>query len=120
QFQQIGAGAETSPEFAHWIGLARGGSADLALMGGFVGINTERPFRRLHVEAGEVHSGGPGSGFSFSNREDLAIENPANGERWVWYATGRAARLWSNDDKLCVTATGNLGIATTTPTERLE
>src|SRR5699024_22163 len=29
-------------------------------------------------------------------------------------------RLWSNDDKLCVTAAGNLGIATTTPTERLE
>src|SRR5690606_36502143 len=59
QFQQIGNGAETAPQFASWVGQARQGSSDLALMGGSVGVNTTLPFRRLHVEDSEVHSGGP-------------------------------------------------------------
>src|SRR5690606_20059785 len=78
------------------------------------------PFRRLHVEASEIHSSGAGAGFSFGNREDASVENPANGERWLWYATGRIARLWSSSDKLCVTAAGNLGLATAAPAERLD
>lgn len=120
QFQQIGNGAETGPQYASWIGQARDNSSDLALMGGNVGVNTLQPFRRLHVEASEVHSGGAGAGFSFGNREDGAVENPANGERWVWYATGRIARLWSGGDKLYVTAAGNVGVATAAPAERLD
>ena len=95
QFQQTGTGQETGPQFSSWIGQARDSSSDLALMGGFVGVGTLQPFRRLHVDASEIHSGGAGAGFSFSNREDGAVDNPANGERWVWYATGRVARLWS-------------------------
>lgn len=120
QFQQIGTGQETGPQFSSWIGHARGSSNDLALMGGFVGVGTLQPFRRLHVEASEIHSGGAGAGFSFSNREDGVVNNPANGERWVWYATGRVARLWSGGDKVAVTSTGNLGIATDAPAERLD
>lgn len=120
QFQQTGAGQETGPQFSSWIGHARNSSPDLALMGGNVGVGTLQPFRRLHVEASEIHSGGAGAGFSFGNREDGAIETPANGERWVWYSTGHVARLWSGGDKLSVTAVGNLGIATTAPTERLD
>lgn len=120
QFQQIGNGAETGPQFASWIGQARDNSGDLALMGGNVGINTLQPFRRLHVEASEIHSGGSGAGFSFANREDGPVNLPANGERWVWYATGRIARLWSGNDKLYVDAAGNLGLATSSPAERLD
>lgn len=120
QFQQTGNGNETGPQFASWIGHARGNSADLAMMGGAVGINTLTPFRRLHVEASEIHSGGAGGGFSFGNREDAAVDVPANGERWVWYATGRVARLWSGGDKLYVTAAGNLGLGTAAPAERLD
>jgi hypothetical protein len=120
QFQQTGTGQETGPQFFSWIGHARNNSADLALMGGNVGVGTLVPFRRLHVEASEIHSGGAGAGFSFGNREDGAIEVPANGERWVWYSTGHVARLWSGGDKLYVTPAGNLGIATATPAERLD
>ena len=120
QFQQTGTGQETGPQFLSWIGHARNSSADLALMGGNVGVGTLQPFRRLHVEASEIHSGGAGAGFSFGNREDGAVEAPANGERWVWYSTGRVARLWSGGDKLYVTAAGNLGMATAAPAERLD
>jgi len=120
QFQQTGAGQETNPQFASWIGHARTSSADLAVMGGNLGVGTLQPFRRLHVEASEIHSGGAGAGFSFGNREDGSVESPVNGERWVWYSTGRVARLWSGGDKLSVTAAGNLGIATATPAERLD
>lgn len=120
QFQQTGAGQETGPQFLSWIGQARNSSADLALMGGNVGVGTLQPFRRLHVEASEIHSGGAGAGFSFGNREDGPVEVPANGERWVWYSTGHVARLWSGGDKLSVTAGGNLGIATAAPAERLD
>jgi hypothetical protein len=120
QFQQTGTGQETGPQFVSWIGHARNNAADLALMGGNVGVGTLQPFRRLHVEASEIHSGGAGAGFSFGNREDGAVDVPANGERWVWYSTGRVARLWSGGDKLFVTASGNLGIATATPAERLD
>ncbi|WP_413935782.1 hypothetical protein [Nitrospira sp. BLG_1] len=120
QFQQTGTGQETGPQFSSWIGHARNSSPDLALMGGNVGVGTLQPFRRLHVEASEIHTGGAGAGFSFGNREDGAIETPANGERWVWYSTGHVARLWSGGDKLFVTASGNLGIATATPAERLD
>ena len=120
QFQQIGNGAETGPQFQSWIGHARGNSADLALIGGRVGVGTLTPFRGLHVEASEVHSGGPGAGFSFGNREDGPVEVPAQGERWVWYASGRTARLWSGVDKLGMDAAGNLGLGTVAPSARLE
>lgn len=120
QFQQAGNGNEAGPQFASWIGHARSNSGDLAVMGGALGINTLQPFRRLHVEASEIHSGGAGAGFSFGNREDAAVEAPANGERWVWYASGRTARLWSGSDKLHVTAAGNLGLGTAAPLGRLD
>jgi Chaperone of endosialidase len=56
---------------------------------GNVGVGTTDPFRRLHVEGSEVHSGGGGSGFSFADR------TKGNDERWVWYAQDGAAHLWS-------------------------
>ncbi|MET7900727.1 hypothetical protein ABZS86_04350 [Streptomyces sp. NPDC005355] len=59
--------------------------------------------RTLHVEGSEIHSGGPVAGFSFANRETGAFVNsPTAGERWVWYALGGAARLWSGTDRLSI------------------
>lgn len=70
---------------------------------GNVGINTNAPQRTLHVEGGEIHSGGGASGFSFSDRSKPAFQNvPQNGERWVWYAQDGKARLWSGKDVLTV------------------
>jgi hypothetical protein len=122
QFQQLGSGQEGSPQHPSWIGHARSNSSDLSLMGGNVGINTDQPRRRLHVEASEIHSGGNGAGFSFSNRGSSFVETPSTGERWVWYSEAGAARLWSGNDKLTINSGGNLGIGTGTanPAERLD
>ena len=120
QFQQVGTGSEAAAQFSSWIGHARGGSSDMALFGGSLGIGTTTPARLLHV-VNEIHSGSGGAGFSFENRETGAfVAGPAAGERWVWYASGGNARLWSGNDKLAVTPAGQLGIGTTTPTAPLE
>jgi hypothetical protein len=70
---------------------------------GRVGIGTATPQRALHVEANGIHCGGGASGYSFSNRETAAfVQNPTAGERWVWFASGGIARLWSGTDKVTV------------------
>jgi hypothetical protein len=86
-------------------------AANLGLLpgGGQVGIGlgegTSR--RSLHVEGSEVHSGGTGGGFSFADRSvGSFVELPAAGERWVWYASGGVARLWSGGDVLSVSPQG--------------
>jgi hypothetical protein len=85
-----------------------------------VGIGTETPQRRLHVEPSEIHTGGNGAGYSFGNRETAAfVESPATGERWVWYASGTTARLWSGTDKLTVTPAGRVGIGAPIPNRTL-
>jgi hypothetical protein len=85
-----------------------------------VGIGTNAPNRTLHVQPSEIHSGG-GAGYSFGNRQTTAfVETPAAGERWVWYANGGTARLWSGTDKLAVTPAGNVGIGTTEPITDLQ
>jgi hypothetical protein len=87
---------------------------------GSVGIGTATPRRRLHVEDTEIHRGGGAAGHSFGNRETAAfVQNPAAGERWVWYASGGRARLWSGTDKLMVTPGGEVAIGTAAPQRRL-
>ncbi|WP_297324999.1 H-type lectin domain-containing protein [Nitrosomonas sp.] len=86
---------------------------------GNVGIGTVDVKRTLQVEGHEIHSGGPTGGFSFGNRGSSFVETPPNGERWVWYSIENKARLWSGNDKLCITSDGKIGIGTTTPSGRL-
>jgi hypothetical protein len=84
---------------------------------GSIGIGTTDPKRILHVEGGEIHSGGVNgstAGFSFANRNapnnGAYVENGADGLRWVWYAAGQIARLWAGGDKLAVDKEGNMNI----------
>ena len=79
--------------------------------GGNVRIGTPGTAARpLHVEGTEVHSGGPGAGFSFADRTGPGfVEVPTAGERWIWYAEGGFARLWSGSDQLSVGAPGEGG-----------
>ncbi len=69
-----------------------------------VGLGAATSARSLHVEGSEVHSGGPSGGFSFADRDvGSLVENPASGQRWVWYARSGEARLWSQSDVLRIT-----------------
>jgi hypothetical protein len=75
-----------------------------------IGIGAATAQRVLHVEGNEVHSGGPAGGFSFADRNvGPMVNNPAAGERWVWYAAGGTARLWSGTDVLSSSVTGEGG-----------
>ena len=49
QFQQTGNSDENNPQFSSWIGHAQKKSTDIAIMGGNVGIGTDKPEGRLHL-----------------------------------------------------------------------
>jgi hypothetical protein len=94
--------------------------AKFTFMNGDVGMGTANPARRLHVEPSEIHSGGAWGGFSFANRDTQTfMDTPRAGERWVWYAQGGTARLWSGGDIFSITPSGNVGIGTTNPNTKL-
>jgi hypothetical protein len=81
-----------------------------------VGIGTNSPIRKLHVEGSEIHTGGAGSGFSFDDRKK------GNSERWVWYADDGMAHLFSQktgQNALSIQPGGNVGIGTNSPTNKL-
>jgi hypothetical protein len=68
-----------------------------------IGLGSGPAMRILHAEGSEIHSGGPGGGFSFANRDTrVFVEQPTVGERWAWYAQGGQARLWSGEDRLSI------------------
>jgi hypothetical protein len=85
------------------------GAAALLPGGGRLVLGTAGPPQTvLHVEGNEgVHSGGTGGGFSFADRAVGGfVGDPTAGQRWVWYASGGTARLWSGRDLLTVGTTG--------------
>ncbi len=86
-----------------------GALASLSLLsgGGRVSVASPGPARTtLHVEGEPVHSGGTRGGFSFADRAvGSYVDVPAAGERWEWYASAGAARLWSGTDVLSIDMT---------------
>lgn len=80
---------------------------------GNVGIGVDTPGRPLHVVGWEIHSGGDGGGFSFGDRKLGAelVNSPSKGERYVWYADGGTAKLWSGSDLFSIGADGKAGFA---------
>ncbi|HMH89730.1 MAG TPA: hypothetical protein VK586_01465 [Streptosporangiaceae bacterium] len=70
-----------------------------------IGVPAGQAERIVHVEGTEVHSGGAGGGFSFADRAvGSVVDNPAHGERWIWYALDGTARLWSGSDQATVSS----------------
>ena len=93
------------------VGTTGEGLANASLLpaGGRLALGTAGPPQTvLHVEGDEgVHSGGTGGGFSFADRTVGGfVGAPTAGQRWVWYASGGTARLWSGRDLLTVGTTG--------------
>lgn len=96
QFQQVGSGTEGAPQFASWIGMARGGSADLAIIGGSLGIGTVTPGAALEVR-GAVKLGAAGNYFAVGGVDDMrvlagvvAATGASSGTGWTasWTGTG--------------------------------
>jgi hypothetical protein len=84
---------------------------NLAIDNGSLALGTADPKRPVHVDTGEVHSGGPSGGLSFASRQTGSfVETPHFGERWVWYSDGGVATLWSNGPVLKVTPPGLTGV----------
>jgi hypothetical protein len=84
-------------------------TASLLPAGGRLALGIAGPPQTvLHVEGDQgVHSGGTGGGFSFADRTVGGfVGAPTAGQRWVWYASGGTARLWSGRDLLTVGTTG--------------
>jgi hypothetical protein len=80
---------------------------------GNLGIGTANPARQLHVEGNEIHSGGSGAGFSFSDRKKSFVNSPHQGERWVWYAQDGVAHLWSGENVLTISKLNGTIVTTT-------
>lgn len=84
---------------------------------GFIGMGTTDPKRPLHVVGHEVHSGGATGGYSFGDRGTTPefVENGEGGKRWVWYAAGTSARLWTAGmDRLTVNPNGHVELLSST------
>jgi len=130
EFQQVGAGQETGPEFSSWIGHARGLSRDLAVIGGNLGVATTTPFAALTVQGS--------LGFKAGSAPMIFIHESgtANAERMV-LTHSPAFTDWGlsyrdSEDKFLFLGAGvaaltvelagsqNIGIGTTTPAERLD
>ncbi|MEU3904564.1 hypothetical protein AB0F20_12145 [Streptomyces goshikiensis] len=78
-------------------------TGDLSAAGKVRVATTESVEAALNVGGGGVHSGGGGGGYSFADRASGDfVTVPQQGERWVWYAFGGSARLWSGQDLLSV------------------
>lgn len=72
RFQQIGDGEETAAEHSSWIGHARGGSSDLAIMNGNLGIGTNAPGDALDVR-GNIRLGAAGDLFAVGGVDNLRL-----------------------------------------------
>ena len=85
---------------------------DLSIRGGYVGIGTSNPFTKLHVSDGNIELSNGSDGFIIGSRF-------ANGYDYFYVAprVGGTA-IWSRNIAL-VAATGNVGLGTTSPSDRL-
>jgi hypothetical protein len=117
----IGIGTTAPSQKLHVAGNAIIGNS---FLGDKVGIGTLSPQSQVHVQGGEIFSGGNAGGLSFGDRGVPGYVGSINagadgGQRWTWHSIDRKARLWSGSDKLTVEASGNVGIGTTAPSQKL-
>jgi hypothetical protein len=107
----IGMGSDTMVGFYGNSGAGWGMVMDTASGNVRLGKGASfSPQRTVHAEGTEIHSGGASGGFSFADRTASSgafVETPNAGQRWMWYAQGGQARLWSGTDQITVGKSGN-------------
>lgn len=123
--QQCLVGGGTTGRIPLWTDANTLADSSLTQADGKIGINTDAPAVALEIDANlgmdAVHVQGSSAGYSFANREtDSWVGDPTQGERWLWYASGGAARLWSGRDLITVTPDGKLGLGTSAPSAKLD
>lgn len=98
---QVGGSLESA-------GLTVGGETKLAgkvTVGASLSVSGDVALSGSVMQTGGLgfHSGGSSGGYSFSDRGvgDF-VSDPTAGQRWVWYAVGGTARLWSGSDALII------------------
>jgi hypothetical protein len=129
QFQQIGTGQETGPQFFSWIGHARNNTADLAVFNGRFGVGTVNPFVNLTVQGslGFKAGGDPmiyvhETGTANAERMVLA-HSPAHADWGLSYRDTEDKFLFLGAGVPAMTVEltpGRIGIGTTTPDQRLD
>lgn len=134
RFQQTGAGTEEAPDFSSWIGHARSGSSDLAVMNGRLGVGTSAPQTPLHVDGGnDVKLAVADSGYLLvgfpeglnlvmDHNEIMARDNGATSALHL-QAEGGDVRVHHNVEvarRVVVRDSGRVGIGTDTPAEPLD
>jgi hypothetical protein len=101
---------------ANWIGTGGSNPGDVAT-NGKLGIGTSSPVQNIHVKSTSaypmvaIESTQAGGG-------DLMLKGGSG--QWEVYAEGSDLRFFNSADRLTISGSGNVGIGTTNPVEKLE
>jgi hypothetical protein len=129
QFQQTQSTdpeQDINPALVSWLGHAAGGSANIALMGGFFGVNTQSPVAPLTVQGNSgstrFYSGQSGGHVWLGFYNDGAPGTARAG--WLGYANDGNLNFTIANEKntgdIILAPDRNVGIGTSNPSSKLE
>jgi hypothetical protein len=115
QFQQEWKGTEAKPTYRAWIGMAKGKSNDLAIIGNRVGIGTTNPQTKLHVVGNRIRL--QNAGKTLDMRADgSAVDLQTTTSDLYIRSTGKDHDVVINP----YSSDGKVGIGTANPNAKLD